>query len=128
MQIQQHVNKKWVEKSVKCIMVGYSHNHSPDMYHMYDPQTGMIMADLQHLLGQLEMHQPSQHPAHFPQHQNYQTYFPIGATDDDELELIVINCPNATTPITSISVDEEGRIVTPTPTAATDNNANDKVV
>jgi len=31
-QVKRQINKKWVEKSVKCIMVGYADNHSLDTY------------------------------------------------------------------------------------------------
>jgi len=34
--IQKQIQKKWVDKSMKCIMVGYSDDHSSNTYWMYD--------------------------------------------------------------------------------------------
>ena len=36
------IKKKWVEKSHKCIMVGYAEDHSPDTYRMFNPETKSI--------------------------------------------------------------------------------------
>jgi len=41
-QIKCQVNKKWVEKSTKCIMAGYANDHSLDTYQIYDSMSGMV--------------------------------------------------------------------------------------
>jgi len=40
--IQKQIKKKWVDKSMKCIMVGYLDDHSGDTYWMYDPVMNTI--------------------------------------------------------------------------------------
>ncbi len=40
--IQKQIQKKWVDKSMKCIMVGYSDDHSSNTYWMYDPVMNTI--------------------------------------------------------------------------------------
>ena len=36
------IQTKWVESTVKCIMVGYSDEHSGDTYQMFDPMTNKV--------------------------------------------------------------------------------------
>jgi len=40
--ICKQIKKKWTEKSIKCVMVGYSDDHSSNTYRMYDPMTGTV--------------------------------------------------------------------------------------
>jgi len=40
--IWKQLKKKWVDKSVKCIMVGYLDDHSGDTYWMYDPAMNTV--------------------------------------------------------------------------------------
>ncbi len=40
--MRKQIKKKWANKSVKCVMVGYTDNHSGDTYRMYNPMTGCI--------------------------------------------------------------------------------------
>jgi hypothetical protein len=35
--------KKWVDKTTKCILVGYADDHSPDTYRMYNPDTKQVI-------------------------------------------------------------------------------------
>jgi len=39
---RKQIKKKWTDKSVKCLMVGYADDHSGDTYQMYDPMTGCV--------------------------------------------------------------------------------------
>jgi len=34
--MRKQIKKKWTNKSVKCVMVGYADDHSGDTYCMYD--------------------------------------------------------------------------------------------
>jgi len=40
--IWKQIMKKWVDKSTKCIMVGYLDDHSGDTYRMYNPVTNTV--------------------------------------------------------------------------------------
>jgi len=39
---RKQIKKKWTDKSVKCVMVGYANNHLGDTYWTYDPMTGCV--------------------------------------------------------------------------------------
>ena len=36
---REQIQKKWTEKAIKCIMVGYAEDHTPDTYRLHNPQT-----------------------------------------------------------------------------------------
>jgi len=40
--VRKQIKKKWTDKSVKCVMVGYADDHSGDTYRMYDPMTNTV--------------------------------------------------------------------------------------
>jgi len=42
MTIRKQIKKKWTEKSIKCVMVGYADDHSSNTYRMYDPMMGTV--------------------------------------------------------------------------------------
>jgi transposase InsO family protein len=37
------LQKRWVDKTTKCIMVGYADDHSPDTYRMFNPETNKVI-------------------------------------------------------------------------------------
>jgi len=40
--IRKQIKKKWTDKSIKCIMVGYADDHNGKTYQMYDPMTNQV--------------------------------------------------------------------------------------
>jgi len=40
--IQKQIKTKWEDKSTKCIMVGYTNDHSGNTYRMYNPMTNHV--------------------------------------------------------------------------------------
>jgi len=96
----------------KCIMVGYADDHSPNTYHMYDPQTHIVHSTQNVCWTNWKCTDPADTLNIFKHDEKTKHSSPIGATEDDKPEHVAINFPSPD----DIFDDEMGRIVTPIPT------------
>jgi len=83
-QVKRQVNTKWVEKSVKCIMVGYADNHSGDTYQMYNPTTGQVCLTRDMSWAVWKRMDPAETLKIFEKDKMTKDNTPVGAADDDE--------------------------------------------
>jgi len=111
-QIKCQVNTKWVEKSTKCIMVGYTDNHSADTYRMYDPQTNTV--HLTHDVRWADWHctDPATTLDIFQCDELTKHTSPVGTAEDNEPQSSTLSILKDTGPILSLlsSMKWEGMI------------------
>jgi len=100
-QVKQQVNTKWVEKLVKCIMVGYADDHSGDTYQMYDPTTGQVRLTRDVSWAAWKRTDPAETLKIFKKDEMTKENMPVGAADDDK--------PNV--PITMTTDDKEPHLI-----------------
>jgi len=109
-QIKQQVNTKWVEKSVKCIMVGYADDHSGDTYQMYDPTTRQVHLTRYVSWAAWKRTDPAETLKIFEKDKMRKDNMPVGAAEDNEPNVPIMTTADDEGPhLIPALIDEVGR-------------------
>ena len=84
--IRTKIQKKWRDRSIKMIMVGYALDHTPDTYRMYNPETNKVVLSRDVRWAEWKDTDPSETLKVFQRGEKTKTETTAGIEEWDEIE------------------------------------------